>query len=79
MMLLVGCFEFETQWQVEDPNHPDFKHLAETDWDRDCLEKFVRFFRNRGARNMKVEDFEWAWSIDMNPSYLKVRPAILLT
>ena len=72
MMFLVGCFEFATRRQVEDPNHPDFGHLQETDRDRERVEKIVRFFRNRGARNMKEEDFEWAWSIDMNPCYLRV-------
>ncbi|TEB38134.1 hypothetical protein FA13DRAFT_1785959 [Coprinellus micaceus] len=61
MMFLLGCFEFENRRQVEDPNHPDAKHLPETDRDRERLEKFNKFFRNRRARNMKSEDFEWVY------------------
>ena len=78
MVLLLGCFEFEDRVQVEDPSHPDAQHLRETDGDRERLEKFINFYRNRGARRMKSEHFEWAWSIDMNPCYLRVSAALAL-
>jgi hypothetical protein len=81
MMFLLGCFEYEGgRQQVEDPSHPDAEHLLETEHDRERRAKFMRFFGNRGAKNMKIENFEWGWSIDMNPCYLGVSAtaAILL-
>jgi hypothetical protein len=78
MMLLVGCFLFEDPKQIEDPDHPDAENLLERERDRTSLERFVKFFRHRGAKDMKIEDFEWGWSIGMNPCYLLVGADIFL-
>jgi hypothetical protein len=73
MMLLVGYIDYKSPSQVEDPNHPCAKNLVEKDSDRKAIEKFVKFFQNRGATDLKPDDFTFGWSIGSNPCLLTVR------
>ncbi|TEB22413.1 hypothetical protein FA13DRAFT_1778809 [Coprinellus micaceus] len=70
MMLLLGYIDYLSPSQVEDPNHPTAESLVERDSDRKAIENFVRFFQNRGAKDLRPEDFTFGWSIGENPCLL---------
>jgi hypothetical protein len=72
MMLLLGYIDYLSPSQVEDPNHPTAESLVERDSDRKAIENFVRFFQNRGAKDLRPEDFTFGWSIGENPCLLTV-------
>ncbi|KAJ3511920.1 hypothetical protein NMY22_g15491 [Coprinellus aureogranulatus] len=70
MMLLVSCIRYDGPEQYEDPNHPAAQVLAERDSDENALERYIKFFQNRGVKDLKPEDFQWGCSVGFNPIYI---------
>ncbi|KAJ3523598.1 hypothetical protein NMY22_g11371 [Coprinellus aureogranulatus] len=62
IMILTSYIKCRRPDLVKEP-----KKLLETENDRKSIEATVKFFRSQGAKDVKVEDFQYTYSVGCNP------------
>ncbi|KAJ3523601.1 hypothetical protein NMY22_g11369 [Coprinellus aureogranulatus] len=73
MMLLSSFINAEKPNLVKDRDL-----LLETENDRIILRAMVKFFQKQGITDLKVEDFQYTYSVGVNPTLLTVRAVGLI-